>query len=253
MINRLEVSKLKSEFIKGQPFHHTVIDNFFDDETAISLSREFPSYDSDVWYVYNNPLENKKACNTWNLFSRNLYSTFCYLNSPSFVSKLQKITGIKKLYPDVGLHGGGLHMHGKGGKLNVHLDYSIHPKLKLQRKLNLIVYLAENWNPDWKGQLEFWSADRKQCITSTDTLFNRAVIFDTTQNSYHGLPTPLECPEGRYRKSIAVYYLTDPVENCPVNSKAIYIPTEDQKDDPEVNRIINKRASMVTVDEVYRV
>jgi hypothetical protein len=238
MINRLEVSKLKSEFIKGQPFNHTVIDNFFDEETAISLSREFPSYDSDVWYVYNNPLENKKACNTWNLFPRNLYSTFCYLNSPSFVTKLQKITGIKKLYPDVGLHGGGLHMHGKGGKLNVHLDYSIHPKLKLQRKLNLIVYLA---------------ADRKQCITSTDTLFNRAVIFDTTQNSYHGLPTPLECPEGCYRKSIAVYYLTDPVENCPVNSKAIYIPTEEQKDDPEVNRIINKRASMVTVDEVYRV
>ena len=144
-------------------------------------------------------------------------------------------------------------MHGKGGKLNIHLDYSIHPKLKLQRKLNLIVYLAENWNPEWKGQLEFWSSDRKQCITSTDTLFNRAVIFDTTQNSYHGLPTPLECPEGRYRKSIAVYYLIDPVENCPVNSKAIYIPTEDQKDDPEVNRIINKRASMVTVDEVYRV
>ena len=160
MINRLEVSKLKSEFSKGQQFHHTVIDNFFDDETAMSLSREFPSYDSDVWYVYNNPLENKKACNTWNLFPRNLYSTFCYLNSPPFVSKLQKITGIKKLYPDVGLHGGGLHMHGKGGKLNVHLDYSIHPKLKLQRKLNLIVYLAENWNPEWKGQLEFWSADR---------------------------------------------------------------------------------------------
>ena len=164
MINRLEVSKLKSQFVKGQPFHHTVIDNFFDDETAISLSREFPSYDSDVWYVYNNPLENKKACNTWNLFPRNLYSTFCYLNSPSFISKLQKITGIKKLYPDVGLHGGGLHMHGKGGKLNVHLDYSIHPKLKLQRKLNLIVYLAENWNPDWKGQLEFWSADRLSLI-----------------------------------------------------------------------------------------
>ena len=45
MINRLEVSKLKSEFIKGQPFYHVVIDNFFDDETAMSLSREFPSYE----------------------------------------------------------------------------------------------------------------------------------------------------------------------------------------------------------------
>ena len=159
MINQL---KLKNEFTSGKPFHHAVIDNFFDEETAISLSREFPDYNSDVWYVYDNPLENKKTCNVWNLFPRNLYSTFCYLNSPTFISKLKKITGIKKLYPDVGLHGGGLHIHEKGGKLNIHLDYSIHPKLKLQRKLNLIVYLAENWNPEWKGQLEFWSADRKE-------------------------------------------------------------------------------------------
>ncbi len=77
MINQL---KLKNEFTSGKPFHHAVIDNFFDEETAISLSREFPDYNSDVWYVYDNPLENKKTCNVWNLFPRNLYSTFCYLN-----------------------------------------------------------------------------------------------------------------------------------------------------------------------------
>ena len=87
MINQL---KLKSEFTSGKPFHHAVIDNFFDEETAISLSREFPDYNSDVWYVYDNPLENKKTCNVWNLFPRNLYSTFCYLNSPTFISKLKK-------------------------------------------------------------------------------------------------------------------------------------------------------------------
>ena len=74
-----------------------------------------------------------------------------------------------------------------------------------------------------------------------------------TVSCFFGAVANKFCLVGCVRKSIAVYYLTDPVENCPVNSKAIYIPTEEQKDDPEVNRIINKRASMVTVDEVYRV
>ena len=94
LLTNLNTEILRKSFTTAKPFHHVVIDDFFDDETAISLSKEFPSYDSNVWYVYNNPLENKKACNAWNLFPRNLYSTFCYLNSPSFISKLQKITGI---------------------------------------------------------------------------------------------------------------------------------------------------------------
>ena len=86
-----------------------------------------------------------------------MYSTFCYLNSTPFILKLKKITGIKKLYPDVGLHGGGLHIHGNGDKLNIHLDYSIHPKLKLQRKLNLIIYLGEGWDASWGGELHLSS------------------------------------------------------------------------------------------------
>lgn len=249
MINTFDYSSLHESFVNAKPFHHAVMDNFFDEETALTLSREFPDYNSDLWYVYNNPLEKKKTCNSWNLFPKNLYSTFCYLNSPTFITKLKKITGIKKLYPDVGLHGGGLHIHGQGDKLNIHLDYSIHPKLKLQRKLNLIIYLGEGWDASWGGELQLYS---KSHTTKIDTLFNRAVIFDTTQNSYHGLPNPIQCPEGKYRKSLAVYYLTDPPKNCPTHSKAIYIPTEDQKNSPEIQEIIRKRASMITASEVYR-
>lgn len=253
MINRFDYPNLYQNFVSAEPFHHVILNNFFDEDTALTLSQEFPDYHSNVWCVYDNPLEKKKTCNTWNLLPKNLYSTFCFLNSPEFISKLKKITGIKKLYPDVGLHGGGLHIHGRGDKLNIHLDYSIHPKLKLQRKLNLIIYLGENWNPEWGGQLEFWSADKKQCVTSIDTLFNRAVIFDTTQNSYHGLPNPLKCPKNYYRKSLAVYYLIEPAKDCPTHSKAIYIPTEEQKDDPYVQDIINKRSSILGAKEVYKI
>ena len=136
------------------PYDHLVIDDFFPLDKARKLSHEFPEYDSNLWYQYKNPLENKKSSNNWWDFPPETYKTFCFLNSCEFLNTLRDKTGIQKLYPDIGLHGGGLHIHGRGGKLNIHLDYSIHPKSGLQRKLNLIVYLTEGWDSEWGGGLE---------------------------------------------------------------------------------------------------
>jgi Rps23 Pro-64 3,4-dihydroxylase Tpa1-like proline 4-hydroxylase len=171
------------------------------------------------------------------------------LNSKEFIKQLQKITGISKLYPDIGLHGGGPHIHGIGGKLNVHLDYSIHPKLKLQRKLNLIIYLEEDWNPKWGGNLELWSHNKEKNkpdkrFVTIDNVFNRAVLFDTTQNSWHGFPEPLTCPEGKYRKSLAVYYLTDPPEEINQRPRALYAPTKEQESNPEILKLIEERVKL---------
>ena len=232
----------------GFPFYHQVIDNFLDKEKAKKLEQEFPEYHSQIWFEYNNPLEIKRACNNWYYFGPETYKLFCYLNSPEFIEKLKQITGIKNLYPDIGLHGGGLHMIGRGGKLNIHLDYSIHPKLKLQRKLNLILYLSEDWNISWGGSLEFWSHNQElnrpnQREVTIENIFNRAVIFDTTQNSWHGFPNPLTCPEDKYRKSIAVYYLTDPPEGTDSRLRALYAPTKDQENDANILSLIQKRTN----------
>ena len=93
------------------PFYHFIIDDFLDEEKAKIISQEFPEYHSNYWFYYNNPLENKKSCNNWYAFGTETYKTFAYLNSSEFISNLQEITGIEKLYPDIGLHGGGLHIH----------------------------------------------------------------------------------------------------------------------------------------------
>jgi len=231
------------------PFYYQVIDNFFNKEQAKTISNEFPDYHSDIWFCYNNPLENKKSCNNWYEFGPETYKTLTMLNSKEFIKQLQKITGISKLYPDIGLHGGGLHIHGTGGKLNIHLDYSIHPKLKLQRKLNLIIYLEEDWNTEWGGNLELWSHNKEKNkpdkrIVTVDNIFNRAVLFDTTQNSWHGFPKPLTCPEGKYRKSLAVYYLTDPPEGVEPRPRALYAPTKEQENNPEILNLIEERAKL---------
>lgn len=250
MIQFEKWKSLKKEFKKSEPYNHVIIDNFFQDDFAIKIAQEFPKFDSDVWGVlYNNPLENKKGCSHWDKFPKHIYQAIYFLTSRSFVKNLEKMTGIKNLYADVGLHGAGLHTHKSGGHLNVHLDYNIHPKLRKQRKLNLIVYVSENWDLSWGGDLELWSHDSelkspKECIKKVNPIFNRAVIFDTTQNSWHGLPEVVNCSPDRTRNSLAIYYLAEPKENEEDRNRAFFAPNKYQKDDQEVLDFIKKRSSL---------
>lgn len=231
-----------------EPFDYWVIDNFFPIDFARDLSADFIAFDHPDWFVYDNPLEVKKTLNNWWNFPPLTYSTIEQFNTQQFVNYLENLTGIVGLQPDPGLHGAGWHIHGSGGKLNVHLDYSLHPKLELQRKLNMIYYATEDWDARWGGNLEFWSGDSNtadRCVTTIDCKFNRAVIFDTTQNSWHGFPTAINCPDNMYRKSIAMYYLIEPNETVdPQRLRAKYVPSTDQRNDPYIDQLIQQRAKI---------
>ena len=230
-----------------EPFDHWIIDDFFPPDKAQRITENFPAYDDERWYFYENAIENKKTLQHWLRFPPEIYQTLQDLCSNDFIETIKSMTGIKNLYPDYGLHGGGLHMHGRGGNLNIHKDYSIHPRLKLQRKLNLIVYMSDDWDPTWGGGLELWSNNPKtnrpkELVKTVEPKFNRAILFDTTQNSWHGLPKPLTCPEGKYRKSLAVYYLTDVDENTEERYRALFVPTEDQLTDPKIVELCKERS-----------
>ncbi|PJG45164.1 proline hydroxylase (plasmid) [Sphingobium sp. LB126] len=256
-INIDELIKGLQRYGSEGPIDHTVIDNFFTAEIAEKLEQEFPSFDSHVWHKYENALELKKTCNNWNAFPALTYSVFSYLNSRDFLSQLEGVIKVDGgLYSDNGLNGGGWHIHCQGGKLNTHLDYSIHPKLMLQRKLNIIIYLNSSWRDDWGGALGIWGNESSEypgeLKKEIAPCFNRAVLFDTTQNSWHGLPKPLTCPEDQFRKSLAAYFLCKPPVQVDQRGKALFAPTEDQRDQDEVLELIKRRASVDTAVEVYR-
>ena len=139
MFNFDNIEQSKSLWQNGKPFHHLVIDNFMPEDIAEEVAKQFPQADSDFWYEYSNPLEIKKACSNWNEFPSDIYKVFIELFSQKVVDYLSSLTD-KKLIGDIGLNGGGLHCHKPGGKLNTHLDYNLHPKLNMQRKLNIIIY-----------------------------------------------------------------------------------------------------------------
>ena len=248
MINKYLLEKIRRLEIHSEPFNHAIIDDFFDLTFADSLESEFPNFDSPIWYCYNNPVEVKKTSNFWDRFPPNTYRAFWDLCSDELSTVLGNMFG-EPVFPDIGLNGGGWHIHGNKGKLNLHQDYSMHPKLSYQRKLNIIIYLSKDWDTSWGGGLELWSHDIKNnCpkhkIKTIDVKFNRAVIFDTTQNSWHGLPNELTCPNNVYRKSLAIYYLTEPGVSAVNRSKAIYSPNEKQKGDAAVLDFIEKRAKI---------
>jgi hypothetical protein len=131
------------------------------------------------------------------------------LNSPAFLSWLTELTGIQGLVSDETLEGGGLHQSSRGGFLNMHADFTMHHHQKnWRRRINLILYLNEGWQPEWRGALEFWDARMTRCVASYQPLLNHAVIFNTDEDSFHGFPDPLACPPGVTRKSLALYYYT---------------------------------------------
>jgi Rps23 Pro-64 3,4-dihydroxylase Tpa1-like proline 4-hydroxylase len=250
---------LKSEWFKSykmsRPFNHVVIDDFLDEDIAIALEKGFFDYASPKWHCYSNAIEEKKTCNVWNEFNADLYSYFSAVNSPEFVSQLSRLVGVK-LFADHGLHGGGLHIHSSGGNLNPHLDYSIHPKLRLQRKINIIYYCSSDSRLALGGfgDLGFWSGDvstPRELEKTISPKFNRAVIFDTSQNSWHGLVKPIPAGFNVLRKSLATYYLIEADEGCDPRTRAKFSPRSDQVENDVVIDTIVKRSMESTYSEVY--
>ena len=133
-----------------------------------------------------------------------------FLNSQPFLEFLQQLTGIKEtLIPDPYFEGGGFHEIKPGGYFKMHVDFHKHKLTKLDRRLNILVYLNEDWKEEYGGHFELWERDMSKCVTRILPQFNRLAMFSTTDFSWHGLPDPLTCPPDRSRRSIALYYYTN--------------------------------------------
>jgi Rps23 Pro-64 3,4-dihydroxylase Tpa1-like proline 4-hydroxylase len=215
--NKLEklASDLSYKYQNSVPYNHIYIDNFFNNNDLEKLLESFP--DDIEFYKYDNPLEKKLAYDQVKKLPVDISSLLYELNSSDFLNFLEKISGIEGLIPDPYFRGGGIHEIKRGGKLDIHVDFNIHPKLKLVRRLNVIIYLNKDWQESWNGDFQVWSGEMidgkhtlKECFSKIYPFFNRLVIFSTSENSYHGHPEELLCPDDFSRKSLALYYYTSP-------------------------------------------
>ena len=76
------------------------------------------------------------------------------------------------------------------------------------RRINVFLYFNKDWDDSWGGHLELWDAAMTHPVVAIAPLFNRLVIFEASEYSWHGHPDPLQCPFNESRKSIAMYYYT---------------------------------------------
>lgn len=214
----------QQRYAQALPFPHIVIDNFLPTEVLDAVLSEFPQPEQINWTKYEDTAQVKLASTTetqLGIATRLLLHQF---NSSVFLNFLETLTGIDGIIPDPHFAGGGLHQIVRGGFLKVHVDFNRHFKLRLDRRLNLLLYLNQNWEESYGGQLELWDRDMTACQTSILPVFNRCVIFNTTDFSFHGHPNPLTCPPGWTRKSIAIYYYSNGRSIEEVNTEVSNLP-----------------------------
>lgn len=201
--------KNRDSYVEAKPFPHIYFDDVFPEELLNEIVSEFPNSKQIDWETFQNKNEVKLASREEEKFGDVTRHFIHILNSKTFISFLEELTGIRNLIPDPNLDGGGLHQILRGGLLKIHADFNKHPKTELDRRLNVLIYLNKDWQEEYGGNFELWDENMERAVVKILPLFNRMAIFSTTSKSYHGHPDPLNCPENRSRKSIAMYYYTN--------------------------------------------
>ncbi|HUY35372.1 MAG TPA: 2OG-Fe(II) oxygenase [Pirellulales bacterium] len=212
---------MNDQFLLAQPFPHLVLDDFMPADSLRAAAAEFDAVPDEAWVRYDSCDEHgKRACNRRAAMGPACRRILACLTHPTSARLAGLLTGLDGLVSDPTLYGGGLHVTEPGGWLGIHADNERHPVAGLARRLNLIVYCTEwasggrqppvSGAPVSGGALELWDRAAAACVRSIEPRFNRAVLFETGPHDHHGHPEPLRSPAGISRKSIAVYYWSEP-------------------------------------------
>lgn len=210
MINEfLDPEKMNADYSEGNPFPHIVIDNFLKEEIANSIAQELEGQDVSNWgFDPHVDQVNKWFTSDLSKLQKSTGSALEWFNSHQALSFFEKLTGITSLIADPTYLGGGVHITTTGGRLGIHSDFNIHPNFGLHRRLNALLFLNREWDSAWNGQLQLWTPDMKRCEKSIEPIFNRLVIFNVNDTSFHGVPEFITCPRDKRRISLALYYYT---------------------------------------------
>ena len=198
----------RQRYLNNSPFPHLAIDNLFPDDLLADVLADVRSLDChNAKSLYDsakqNPMPDPQAMGPT---AQRFLLDLC---SARFCQFLEALTGIEGIIPDPHFEDGGVRQMSRGGFLKMHTASHGNKKLKLDRRLNVLIYLNQDWEENWGGHLELWDSERQSQLIKIPPVFNKTVIFSTTDHSYHGYPNPLECPEGVSRRSLALFYYSN--------------------------------------------
>jgi Rps23 Pro-64 3,4-dihydroxylase Tpa1-like proline 4-hydroxylase len=211
-IDRLEtLARDKAEEYKANnPYPHIYFDNFLPLAVAEAALQEFPEPKEAPWHDSQDVNQRRKlSFDKVERLPSSIRDVMYFLNSRPMLQFLETLTGISGVMPDPYFVGGGLHQIRPGGLLEVHADFSYHKQIRMDRRINVLIYLNKDWSEEYGGHFELWDRNVTRAERKILPVFNRCAIFSTTSVSFHGHPEPLTCPPDRNRKSIATYYYSN--------------------------------------------
>lgn len=205
--------RYREAFRSAQPFKHVCIDDFFTSETAEASLRDFPPFDREFAIGDNGEVGGKAVVSNICEISPFYAKLYEYFLSREFLDRMSAITGIEDLHGDPTLYGGGTHENLNGQTLDVHVDFNFQIGAGFHRRANLLLYLNKEWDPAWGGAIELHSNPRRPDLdefNQFNVIFNRAVIFETNEYSWHGF-RKIRLPQDRLhisRKCLSIYLYT---------------------------------------------
>ena len=212
---KIQRAKLDLDYFE-EPFKHIVIDDFLPLELAEQCLNNFPELMHESWEHSNDEDVEVKSRSTWKSefdIPDGIVDAVRIMNGSQFLEAVGNKLGIEKLLPDPYFTGGGLNVTKKNGLLDVHVDGNYHDATGLNRRVNALLYFNKNWEPNWLGEFGLFDETGETCLKKIEPIFNRLVVFDTHDKSFHGLPDPVNFPDDEPRRSIILYYYTK--ENRP--------------------------------------
>lgn len=228
--SRQQLEARASAFEEAEPFRHVVLDEFLEPQVCQQLLQEFPGFEARYALNEMGQVGGKAVRSSVAELGATYAALDRYIQSAEFLDYVSRLTGIPDLLYDPDYEGGGTHENRDGQSLDVHIDFNYHPRTGFHRRLNLIIYLNPEWEDDWGGALQLvedpWDGQAKSLELAP--LFNRCVVFETNEVSWHGF-REIELPEGRKslsRKSFAIYLYTRtrPAEQTAPPHATVYVP-----------------------------
>ena len=203
-----------SDFTGADPFPHVVLDNIWPAELLMGVAAEaIMALQHAPWKRFQSDDEVKLEGSDpayWGPYTRQLWSQIA---NGTFCDTIEQMTGLRAFWD---YYGGGWHVIPTGGRLGVHTDYNRHPS-GLYRRLNMLIFLNPKWD-DYGGHLELHNDE--ECVVTVSPEFNRTVIMESSDRSWHGHPVPTQ---HRTRMSFAAYAFTpDPGPSYTSDHSTIY-------------------------------
>jgi hypothetical protein len=226
-----ERESLADRFKNADPFPHLVIPEFFAPDFAQRMLDDFPRFEEKYALNEMGKVGGKAVRTDVRAIGETYQQLDEFIQTPEFLGLISEMTGIPDLLYDPEYVGGGTHENLESQALDPHVDFNYHPGRGWHRRLNLIVYLNPEWEESWGGNLDLHSNPWDPDVDRTSTvlpLFNQAVLFETSERSWHGF-SALHVPKERQpmsRRSFAIYLYTKerPAEEIAAAHATVYVP-----------------------------